>query len=176
VSHLVSLGHRDLGFLSGPGNLVLARLQERGFREALTHHGLDATGEWVRAGDYSFEAGRRLSTELMALSRRPTALICGDDMTAVGAIRGVESSGLTVPGDVSIVGFDDVILARYTSPALTTVRQDGYQKGRIAAETLVEIMKGSISDQPKNLMLDTELVVRDSTGPAPKASGETPMS
>ncbi len=176
VTHLVSLGHRRIGFLSGPQNLVLGRLQMSGFRSSLSRHGLSGNEDWIRVGDYSFEAGQQLAIELMTSDERPTALICGDDMTAIGAIRGVESLGLSVPRAVSIVGFDDVILAKYTSPALTTVRQDGYQKGRIAAETLVEVMKGEIVDKPRQILLDTELVIRDSSGPAPEFSGELPMT
>jgi DNA-binding LacI/PurR family transcriptional regulator len=167
VDHLQSLGHREIGFLSGPDNLVLARLQREGFRHALRASGLQLNPEWVRIGEYSFESGRRLAIDVMGFDRRPTALVCGDDMTAVGAIRGVQSLGNQVPTDVSITGFDDVVLAGYTVPALTTVRQDGYQKGRIAAETLIEIMNGSGPDPPRQIVLATELIVRDSSGLVP---------
>lgn len=176
VKHLVSLGHRDLGLISGPDNLILARSQLDGFRRALLRNDIPVVSRWIRSGDFSFESGRRLAVELMTAGPRPTALMCGDDMTAVGAIRGVEFLHLRVPEDVSIVGFDDVVLARYISPALTTVRQDGYQKGRVAAETLVEIMRGGLLNQPRQVMLNTQLIVRESSGPAPQTSAEAPMS
>jgi DNA-binding LacI/PurR family transcriptional regulator len=167
VDYLVSLGHRDIGFLSGPDDLVLARLQRAGFQFASQQFGLEANPEWIRTGEYAFESGQRMAIEVMSSSRQPTALVCGDDMTAVGAIRGLESLGYKVPRDISVVGFDDAVLAGYTTPRLTTVRQDGYQKGRVAAETLVELMSGSLPDQPRQVVLDTELVVRDSSGPVP---------
>ena len=171
VDHLVALGHRHIGFLAGPHNFVLARFQESGFRKAMKKHGLTVNDRWIQVGtdDYSFEAGQRMASELMSRHPRPTAVACRDDMTAIGAIRAIESLGLRVPGDVSIIGFDDVVLARYITPALTTVRQDGYQKGRVAASTLVEVMNGSIREHPRQVVLDTELIIRDSTGAASTA-------
>jgi DNA-binding LacI/PurR family transcriptional regulator len=166
VDHLVSLGHRRIGMLAGPANLTLAREQVRGFRRALDRHELTLDPGWVETGDFSFDAGRRLSKTMLASRLRPTALVCGDDMTAVGAVRGADDIGLRVPADVSVTGFDDVILARYITPPLTTVRQNGYEKGRRAAEILVSVVLGSERGSPRQELLPTELVVRESTAAA----------
>lgn len=165
VAYLISLGHERIGFLSGPPNLVLARLQEAGYRQALETHGVAVCQELIAAGDYSFEAGQRLAQTLMTRPQPPTAFVCGDDMTALGAMRGAQARGYRVPEDVSVVGFDDVILARYATPALTTVRQEGHRKGQLAAQTLVAALAGRLADMPSQHLLDTQLVVRDSTGP-----------
>ncbi|HET8524331.1 MAG TPA: LacI family DNA-binding transcriptional regulator [Thermomicrobiales bacterium] len=167
VEHLLRLGHRRIAFLSGPPALVLARLQREGYRRSLINHGISIDEGLIAAGDYSFEAGHHLARTMMARDDPPTAFVCGDDMTALGAMRGVEEQGYRVPADVSIIGFDDVILARYVSPALTTVRQAGHRKGQLATQMLIRAMAGDLADGPRQVVLDTELVVRESTGPAP---------
>ncbi|MGH2562446.1 MAG: LacI family DNA-binding transcriptional regulator [Thermomicrobiales bacterium] len=169
VEHLLALGHQRIAFLSGPPNLMLARLQEEGYRRALAQHGLTPREDLVAVGDYSFEAGQRLAQALMARPQPPTAFVCGDDMTALGTMRGVRELGHQIPEDVSIAGFDDVILAHYATPALTTVRQESYKKGQIAAQTLITVIAGSHAAGPCQIVLPTDLIIRESTGPARSA-------
>jgi DNA-binding LacI/PurR family transcriptional regulator len=169
MDHLISLGHRRIALLAGPMNLVSVRLRLRGYRAALRKYGLPETGGYVLEGDFTSEAGHSLALQAMRHPQPPSALICGDDMMAFGAIQALKELGYRVPEDVSIVGFDDVNLARFSSPPLTTVRQDTYQKGRIAADTLLTLMRGATITHPIQTVLDTSLVVRDSTAPVKNA-------
>jgi DNA-binding LacI/PurR family transcriptional regulator len=170
VDHLVSLGHTRIGLLAGPPNLVSVHLRVKGYCRALAKHGIPVPEDLILYDDFSSEVGRTLARKLMEHPRPPTALICGDDMMALGAIQGVREMGRRVPEDVSVVGFDDVILAAYATPPLTTIRQDGYEKGRIAADLLIELMSEASHGVPRHVVLDTRLVVRHSTGPAPRDS------
>ncbi|MDY7041678.1 MAG: LacI family DNA-binding transcriptional regulator [Chloroflexota bacterium] len=167
AEHLFSLGHRRIGLLAGPTDLVSVLLRVKGYRQALQDNGVQVSEDWVLHGDFSSESGRALATTLMAQCH-PSAIICGDDMMAIGAIQGLQELGYRVPDDVSVVGFDDVNMARFATPPLTTVRQDTHKKGRLAAKTLIEIINGSSDTTPTQIALETTLVVRQSTSRANK--------
>lgn len=171
VDHLVALGHRDFGFLQGPEGLMLPRFQLAALRDSLRRRGLSLRNEWVLTGDYAFEAGSAHAQKLLGLAERPTALICSDDMIAIGAIGALVREGVNVPRDCSVIGFDDVLIVRHLTPPLTTIRQDGYGKGRSAAEMLIEMIKSGPSRNPDQRMLPTELIVRQSTAPPPAGQG-----
>lgn len=166
MDHLISLEHRRIALLTGPRSLVSVRLRERGYRNALKKHNLFLADEYILEGDFTSESGHALATQSMKLSVPPSALICGDDMMAFGAMQALKELNYRVPGDVSVIGFDDISLARFSSPPLTTIRQDTYQKGRIAAETLLSFIRGKNDAAPAQIMLDTSLVIRNSTAPA----------
>lgn len=176
VDHLVALGHTRIGMLAGPSTLLLALEQVRGYRQAIERHGLEVDPSLFAIGNFTFDAGRQLAQRILSADDRPTALICGDDMTAVGAIRGASDLGLAVPDDVSVTGFDDVVLAQYISPPLTTVRQNGYAKGRLAAESLIDVMKGDPGIPLQQILLATDLIVRGSTAAPAVRQGEVPMT
>ncbi|HMN00887.1 MAG TPA: LacI family DNA-binding transcriptional regulator [Anaerolineales bacterium] len=166
MEYLISLGHGRIALLTGSRSLVSVRLREQGYRSALKKNNLQLTDEYILEGNFTSESGHALATQAMKLSHPPSALICGDDMMAFGAVQALKELDLRVPEDVSVVGFDDVSLARFSSPPLTTIRQDTYQKGRIAAETLLSFIRGSHDSVPAQIMLDTSLVIRNSTAPA----------
>lgn len=177
TAHLIDLGHERIAMLAVPPTLVMAQQQVAGFRRVMTDHGLLINEDWIRAGEYSFASGERIARELLAQADRPTALVCGDDMTAIGVMRRAANMGLDVPGDVSVTGFDDVVLAPYVYPALTTIRQDGYRKGRLAAETLIDVLAGTVMPgHPRKYPLDMEQMIRDSTVGAASRSGAMPMA
>ncbi len=177
---LLELGHRFLTYVATPasGNLAVdERLQ--GVRESLVRHHRPTGDLDVVEGDGGVAGGERAAQE--ALRRRPgtTALICYNDLTAVGALRGVHALGMAVPGDVSIIGFDDIELAPYVEPPLTTIRQDTYAMGEWAVSTLLGLIaEGKTSERPEvatppdtpTRRIAVHLVVRGSTGPVPLTS------
>ena len=161
MQHLHSLGHRRIGCAMGPERYVTSQRKVRGFREALpagTDDGL------VVHSVYSVQGGQAATETLLDLG--VTAVVCGSDLMALGAIRAARARGLEVPRDVSVTGFDDSPLMAFTHPPVTTMRQDVAAMSRHAVDALVDEIRGT--PQPRReLLFHTELVVRGSTGPAP---------
>jgi DNA-binding LacI/PurR family transcriptional regulator len=119
--------------------------------------------EFIVLGDGKPEGGMKAMAQLLALAERPTAVFCYNDMSALGALRQVRVAGLQVPGDISLTGFDDLYFSQYMQPALTTLRQPMRQMGRMAMETLIQLLKGSASAH--SIKVAAELVLRESTAP-----------
>jgi len=165
VSYLAELRHRRIAFLSGNKESYANGRRFEGYRAGLDAQGLPYRDEYVAAGDYTRETGYKAMNELLRLPEPPTAVICCSDMSAIGAMDAIRDAGLSVPDDISVIGFDDIEMAAYVRPALTTVRQDMAAIGRRA----VELLDGLINDEelpaPQEI-LPTELVIRDSSGPA----------
>lgn len=166
MEHLILLGHHRIALLAGTMSLVSVRLRAQGYRNSLHSHKLPVMEEYILQGDFTSESGHSLAIKAMKLPHPPSALLCGDDMMAFGAIQALKELGYRVPEDVSVVGFDDISLARFSSPPLTTIRQDTYQKGRIAAEKLLSLIRARDNAIPVQVMLDTSLIIRNSTAPA----------
>ncbi len=166
TEHLISLNHHRIGLLAGPRNLVSVQLRVKGYEQTLTKNGIAVDESLVHYLDFSSAAGRDHILKLMASPNPPTAILCGDDMIAIGVIQGLQEAGWRVPQDVSVIGFDDIDLARYSFPPLTTVRQDAFIKGQIAAKTLVHMMTQGIEENPFQHTLPTRLIIRDSTAVA----------
>jgi len=166
MEHLIMLGHRRIALLAGPMSLVSVRLRVQGYRNSLHSHKLPVMEENILQGDFTSESGHSLAVKAMKLPNPPSALLCGDDMMAFGAIQALKELGYRIPEDVSVVGFDDVSLARFSSPPLTTIRQDTYQKGRIAADTLLALIQGKNVSPLIQIKMDTLLVTRNSTASA----------
>jgi LacI family xylobiose transport system transcriptional regulator len=164
--HLLDLGHRRLGLLTGPVRDLAARARRDGFRAALDHAGIEFDDSCERRGLFTFEDGRDLAAELLALPQRPTAIVCGDDLQALGAYEAARRAGLRIPDHLSVVGFDDVDQAGWTAPPLTTVRQEFRQLGATAAEIAFALVAGQPPTRTRH-ELDTTLVVRASTAPPP---------
>ena len=141
-----------------------------GYRKALFEHHLPAREEWVVSGDYSMESGKVAAEHFAALSDRPTAVFAGNDEMAIGLIAGLRRHGIECPRDISVMGFDDISISQNYAPALTTMRQPREQIGRIATQTLVDILESPRSRaEPVRVVLKSELVVRESTGAPPAA-------
>jgi DNA-binding LacI/PurR family transcriptional regulator len=166
MEHLISLRHRRIALLAGPMSLVSVRLRVLGYHNSLRKHGLPVADGYILEGDFTSESGYALATKIMKAPNPPSALICGDDMMAFGAIQALKELGYGVPEDVSVIGFDDISLARFSSPALTTIRQDTYAKGRMAAEALLAFMRDKHNAPPRQIMLETSLITRNSTASA----------
>jgi DNA-binding LacI/PurR family transcriptional regulator len=182
AQHLVELGHRRIGIVNtvidGVAGVVddpLAdvrghppRERMRGWLEALEEAGIEPTVVQTRhdSTEDSMEAARMM----LSVEPRPTAVLCFSDVLALDIIRVARSLGITVPDELSVVGFDDSPASRHSEPALTTVRQDVSEKGRLAAEALsaaIEAARAGRRAKVRHRTLPTELVVRESTGPAP---------
>jgi len=165
VGHLLSQGHRRIGIITGrkhsPGH---GRARYAAYAAALHEAGLPVLPELVRDGDFSIESGMRLGADLLDLPERPTAIFTGSDLQALGVMNAAAQRSLQVPGDLSIVGFDDIAQAALTSPPLTTVRQPLAQLATMAVGMLIEQQEGQ-GAVPAALEVATELVVRGTTAP-----------
>lgn len=173
VRHLRGLGHRRFALLNGPPDLAVCRLRAEGYRAALGAADLPVVERSLAWGDFSPESGRERFVALWGstpAADRPTGILCGDDTIALGVLDGARLLGLQVPRDLSVVGFDDIALAGYATPPLTTIRQDAVAKGRAAAEMLIDLVNGALETRQR--VLPTELIVRGSTGPAPEGSAK----
>jgi DNA-binding LacI/PurR family transcriptional regulator len=162
--HLISLGHRRIGAVGGPDGLWSCRARLDGYRSALMHAGLPVSQDLVRCDKLSAEAGRRQAAALLDQAHPPTAIVAGNDAQAFGVLQELASRGLRVPDDVSVTGFDDVPVATWATPPLTTVRQP---LAAMAATAFWMLTKPETDAEPRHLELETTLVVRDSAGPAP---------
>jgi LacI family xylobiose transport system transcriptional regulator len=159
--HLVQLGHRRIGIITGPEDMLCSLARLDGYRSALSVAGLPADPELVRYGDFHVEGGRERAAELLDLDDPPTAIFAGSDLQALGVLEAARLRDLRVPLDLSVVGYDDVPLAQWSSPALTTVHQPLRQMAEGAAQMLMRLR----SDEPvaTRLELATSLVVRETT-------------
>jgi LacI family transcriptional regulator len=164
VEHLVACGHRRIAMIHGAPRNHDAAERRRGYRAALRAAGIEPRPEWEQAGDFTDAAGHAAAVALLRLAPRPTAILAANDAMAVGALSAVREAGLRVPEDVAVVGFDDVPIARYVQPPLTTVRVNIGELGARAAGTLLQALADGDAHRPRHVVLPTTLVVRDSCG------------
>lgn len=161
TAFLIRRGHRRIAYLLGPSRAEAAQLRYEGYRRALREHGLPILPAYVVQEIPRMEGGRRAMRRLLALPSPPTAVVAYNDLMAIGAMEVVQEAGRRVPEDVAIVGFDDIILAAYTIPPLTTVRVPKYQMGYKAADALIDaIRSGQASNEV--VRFQAEMVVRGS--------------
>lgn len=168
--HLLGLGHRRIGCIQRPE--YLAHIEDRlaGFREVLQQCGLDIDDELCVSGGFRFEDGVGAGRALLSLPRRPTAIFAYNDIMAIGALQAARELNVLVPDDLAIVGFDDIPVASYVTPGLTTIRLPKYRIGTLAAETLLGRVRGEIEGPQHHEVLEVELIIRGSSDPsfAPK--------
>jgi DNA-binding LacI/PurR family transcriptional regulator len=171
VSHLMELGHRGIGFLAGPHHLHSAVTRENDFRIAMQAAGLAVQKKWVIECDHTLKGGVAGFAQLRKLPARPTAVLCSNDMTAIGVLRAAYMEGLRVPQDLSVVGLDDIDFAEYTLPPLTTIRLSRADLARAAFDALrAQTEDPSNPRAAREFLVSTSLVVRGSTS-APPAGG-----
>ena len=162
VEHLLSLGHRRIGAILGPADWMATTERLNGYRSALAAAGVLAARDLVVESDFSIESGEAAAAALLDLPERPTAIFGFNDNVAIGALRAAEARGLTVPDDLSVVGFDDSEQSGLVTPALTTVRQPLAEMGRMAVSLLLRLLDHQ-RVEAMNIELATRLVVREST-------------
>lgn len=161
TQHLIALGHRRIAYIRGDDDLESSSLRFQGFADAMRLAGLDVDDRMIETCDFSYACGFRTAAALVG-DYRPTAIVAGGDLIALGAVDAVRAHGLHVPGDVSILGFDDLPQASQSFPGLTTVRQPLHDMGQTGARALLSIIEGR-SLLTENVRLATELVVRGTT-------------
>ncbi|MDT0394891.1 MULTISPECIES: LacI family DNA-binding transcriptional regulator [Streptomyces] len=161
VAHLLGLGRRSVGTITGPLDMYVAQCRLRGYREALERAGVGHRDSWTVEGDFSADSGRRAMAELIERAPEIDGVFAASDTMAAGALDALRAAGRRVPEDVAVIGFDDFPLAQHTAPKLTTVRQPLEEIGRTMVRLLLEEM-----EQPevawRHVILRTELVLRDS--------------
>ncbi|MFC4555380.1 LacI family DNA-binding transcriptional regulator [Georgenia faecalis] len=162
TEHLLGLGHRRIGFLGGRPDLESSRLREAGYRSALAAAGIADDDALVRVGGYRRENAQEPARELLTLPERPTAIFAANDLSAIATMEVAGELGLTVPEDLSVIGFDNVPESALVNPPLTTISQPIQRMGSAALELLIHLMDGG-TDRPTHLRLPTELVERAST-------------
>lgn len=163
VRHLLSLGHRRIAVLSGPEDVSTATDRVIGYCNALTEAGLEVQADWIHYGRFDQESGYEMARRIMALSPRPTALFAGNNFIALGALRALGEADLRVPGDVSVVAFDDPTSGLVIEPFLTVADQPAYEMGRQAAQLLLARLSGAIFDGYREIVLPTRITVRKSS-------------
>lgn len=164
VQYLVDIGHRDFAMLAGEtAHNDRARLRVEGVTAALTARGLMPRPERIVERPYTFAAGRDGMRVLAALSPRPTAVVCGNDVLAIGALAQCRASRIAVPRDLSLTGFDDLEVAAMVTPTLTTIHVPTHELGDIAAEAILRLVAGESATRCHELAVD--LVVRETTAP-----------
>lgn len=169
IRHLHDLGHRDIAHITGPAGNVLTAARREGTVAERACLELPARPEWIIRGDFSLESGYQAARSIIAMSERPTAVFCAADMVAFGLIAGLHAEGLSVPDDISVVGFDGIEMSEYYVPSLTTIWQDRVRMGERAAALLRARLDdvAHTTDPAPAEVIGVELQIRASTAPPP---------
>jgi DNA-binding LacI/PurR family transcriptional regulator len=170
--HLLRMGHRQLAVITGPLHLGNAVERLQGFKRALAEAKVAIEADYIQEAGFERNSGYQAARRLLRMLPRPTAIFACNDLMALGVLLAARELGLHCPEDLSIVGFDNLDFAEFTAPALTTVHQPGYQLGTTAARLLLERIAGS-SQAPQNVVLPTELKIRQSAAPPAGARTKT---
>ena len=169
TNHLVNLGHRRIGFISGPRDNVSSRKRQQAFEEALAHHGLKLEKAFVAEGAFTYESGVKAAGRLLESRPRPTAIFAANDEMAFGVMNVANSLGIRVPDDLSVVGFDGTKFATFVIPSLSTIRRPSSEMARLAAQKLLALVdEGPDAARAFESMVSPQFVPRESTGPAPQ--------
>ena len=163
VRHLLKTGHASVAFIAGPKNNFDAQQREQGYKAAMKKYAPNAPFTVV-AGDFTEESGYRAGRELLAQAVRPRAVFAANDMMAVGCLYAFKEAGVEVPRDIALAGFDDIPIARYVTPAMSTVRVRIVDLGRSALEQLADRLESADPSPASAKTLGCEIVVRDSCG------------
>lgn len=164
VQHIVSLGHKRIGFISGPHTLKSARTRRAAFLKCISDCGIKEQRRIVVEANHKVDGGDTAMTHLLSLSDPPTAVLASNDLTAIGAMRAINRAALHVPEDISLVGFDDIELSQCTQPPLTTIRLSRVELGQKAFDALYRFLEGQ-SGSGEEITVSTTLVLRQSTAP-----------
>lgn len=167
TEHLISLGHTRIAYVQGPPASVPSRERLEGYLSALRIHGIAPQSDLVVGSDFSYEAGLQAGRELLArpADLRPTAVFASSDNAALGVYEAVREEHLRVPEDISVVGFDDTLMAAWATPRLTTIRQPLHDMGAAGVRTVVDLAAGRPLTASGHIRVSTELMIRDSTAP-----------
>lgn len=162
VNHLLDLGHRRIAIISSDNRFVSTIQREIGYRKALEEAGIKADEELIRHGDYSFNSGFEVAKQFIGIKDRPTAIFAISDIMAIGAMKAVRTSGLKIPDDIAVVGFDNISFSSMCDPMLTTISQPKYDLGCVTMELLIKQIQGEVKE-PRDILLESKLIIREST-------------
>lgn len=162
ISYLIKLGHRDIGFIKGPLKSITSRERLKGYRKALRDNHIKVEDSLIKRGDFTPKGGVEATKSLINQKIKPSAIFCANDQMAIGAIKVLRESEYRIPEDIAIVGFDDIEIASYIRPSLTTISVPMYRLGQTAMVDLLNIIKGK--EVKKKVVLQTKLIIRESTG------------
>jgi len=160
VDYLVKLGHQDIAILGGIAEITSTSIKHKSYAKALKKHGIKLDKGFIVTEDFSIESGARGMDKLLKGKRVPTAVICINDLVAIGAIRAIKAAGLEVPRDISVTGFDGTYISELVSPQLTTVYQNYEEIGEAVVDTIIGVINGM--ELPKEKVIKTRLIIRES--------------
>jgi LacI family transcriptional regulator len=164
VQHLAAIKHERIGFVAGPLRLRSAAVRRSAFEQAMVEIALPIEPRFIVSGDHSLEGGKRALQALYRLREQPTALVCSNDMTAIGVMRQAFELGIAVPKDLSVIGFDDIRMADFVIPPLTTIKMSQTELARLAFKALLsEVRRDVPIPNGTEYLLQTNLVLRKST-------------
>jgi len=176
VQHLAALRHDKIGFVTGPLGLRSALSRKSAFEASMAEIGLPVQPEYIVAGDHKLEGGKLALRKLSRLKDRPTAIICSNDMTAIGVMSEAFELGMRVPQDLSVIGFDDIRMAGFMIPPLTTIQMSQTELASLAFSALLKETKGSPSPEGTEYLLRTRLILRKSTSFPATAGSNGPQA
>jgi len=163
VSHLIESGHQHIAMITNaPLSYTSAQQRRNGYMSALKTAGIPVNESQIKEGNYMPASGFQAMNELLNQSPHPTAVFIASDVVAMGALRAIKARGLKVPENIAVVGFDDIPLAEYFDPPLTTVRLPAYGLGWAASERLIRLIRGEGLDQ-NEMLVESELIIRTSS-------------
>ncbi|KIE22639.1 transcriptional regulator [Vibrio sinaloensis] len=168
AKHLIDVGHKSIGCITGPLIKHQAQMRYEGYKRALNEAELDFNPNWIVESDFECEGGYEAFNQMFAKGKLPSAIFVSNDMMAMGVINAAHEKGIRIPEDLSIIGYDDIQISKFMTPALTTIHQPKYRLGKAAVEALLQRLNNSYLD-PQVVQLEPSLVERKSVS-APKQS------
>lgn len=172
VKHLHELSHRKIAFIAGQLDSYVGKLRFEGYRQAVQELRLPYLPAYISMGDFTKESGYKAMKGFLELHEPPTAIVCSSDMSAVGVMEAAAEAGLSIPHDISIIGFDDIEMSRHTNPPLTTIRQDFHTIGNQSIHLLNDMIN-SPSFPPPALIVPTQLIIRKSCAVCAEETSKT---
>ena len=163
VEHLIKLGHTRIAHISGPTELANSRDRYRGYQQAMLHNDIEIDSLLVQEGDFSLESGYNQMLKFIAIGKPPTAVFAANDEMAMGAIKAAKEHGIHVPGELAVVGFDNIFFSSIFEPALRTIAQPLFNMGQVSMKLLLQQIQGESLDKMQYI-LDSKLVIRESCG------------
>lgn len=163
VEHLLKLGHRRIAFINGPHGWEASRERLVGYQNTLAQYGIPYNPSLIETGDWEVGSGYQAAKKFLLLPDRPTAVFAANDLMALGAIYAIQEAGLSVPGDVAIVGYDDREIASFSNPTITTIRPPSFEMGQMAAQLILDCLENQ-TEVKDPIRLQGQLIIRESCG------------
>lgn len=161
VEHLISLGHTKIALINGHDQAYVSKQRLKGYLDALMEAKLEVNEDWIVSGDFSEEKAELVTERLLREHPEITAVFCASDLMALGALKSAKASGISVPEGLSVIGYDNILLAAYSNPSLTTIAQNKFELGYQAANALIDMLEGKSGSNV--ITLKTDLIIREST-------------